>query len=339
MSLEELLGKQAERDITNAAGLVLVPARFPMEQEHIRLLEQHRVNYSEVILMDNNAPGPVPAPVDLVLEASRYAKDSFEHILRKKKVPLLEIKNELLPRVQEIAEYPDMFYIFAAIKAKDEEYMHKHSVGVGVLSIMLGKWLGLGKADMALLSLAAVLHDVGKVKIPGEILQKPGKLTPEESAEMKRHTIYGYEMLKETVGLNTRVAQVALQHHERADGRGYPLRLKGNQPDVLSRIVAVSDVYHAMSSHRPYHEALPFHEVVDRMRKGAFGQLDPHVSAVFLDNMIRGLIGRRVKLTDGRRGEVVFINPHDDTHPLVKVGPSFLDLSEERRLHIQEVIV
>ncbi|MGO4276076.1 HD-GYP domain-containing protein, partial [Paenibacillus sp. TAF58] len=151
--------------------------------------------------------------------------------------------------------------------------------------------------------------------------------------------ILGYNMLKETVGINYRVALVALQHHERADGTGYPLQLKDSQLDRMSRIVAVADVFHAMSSKRPYHEMMPFYEVVSRMRKGFFGELDPHIVSVFLTNLIQNLIGRTVKLTDGRWGEVIYINPTDDTHPLVKIEESFIDLSRERHIHISEVVI
>ena len=107
----------------------------------------------------------------------------------------------------------------------------------------------------------------------------------------------------------------------------------------MSKIVAVADVFHAMSSKRPHHEALPFYEVVDRMRQGFFGVLDPHIVSIFFENMIRNLIGRKVRLTDNRWGEVIYINPHDDMHPLVKIENSFLDLSKERHIHIKEIIL
>ena len=131
---------------------------------------------------------------------------------------------------------------------------------------------------------------------------------------------------------------VALQHHEREDGSGYPLRLKSSHIDPISRIVAVADVFHAMSSKRPYHEEMPFYEVVKRMRQGFFGELDPNIVSVFLTNMIRNLIGRKVLLTDGRVGEVIYINPSDDTHPLIQIEHTFLDLSKERHIHIKGVV-
>lgn len=341
--MRELLGKMLKYDVTTSHGLVLVPSQSVLNQEHLDLFRQHRIDFMGIITttMHEHKLDSVSPPDSsqlLVQKASQYAKDLFERIQSQKKIPLLEIKNDLIPIVQQAAENPDLFQLFQAVKAKDE-YTHQHNIGVGILSTLIGKWLNWADNEVALLSLAATMHDVGKIKISQEILLKPGKLTAEEYDEIKRHTILGYNMLKETVGINYRVALVALQHHERADGTGYPLQLKDSQLDRMSRIVAVADVFHAMSSKRPYHEMMPFYEVVSRMRKGFFGELDPHIVSVFLTNIIQNLIGRTVKLTDGRWGEVVYINPTDDTNPLVKIDESFLDLSRERHIHISEVVI
>ncbi|NEW07114.1 HD-GYP domain-containing protein [Paenibacillus sp. SYP-B3998] len=336
--MRELLGKVLKYDVTTSYGLVLVPSQSVLDQEHLDLFQQHRIDKVDIIVTSHiEVVSTSDSSQLLVQKATQYAKDLFERIQTHKKIPLLEIKNDLIPIIQEAAEHPDLFQLFQAVKAKDE-YTHRHNIGVGILSTLIGKWLNLPDSDVALLSLAATLHDVGKVQISQEILMKPGKLTREEFDEMKRHTVLGYNMLKDTVGLNYRVALVALQHHERADGSGYPLKLKDAQLDRMSRIVAVADIFHAMSSKRPYHEMMPFYEVVSRMRQGFFGELDPHIVSVFLSNMVKSLIGRKVLLTDGRWGEVIYINPSDDTNPLVKVEETFLDLSRERHIHIKEVI-
>ncbi|WP_442603290.1 HD-GYP domain-containing protein [Paenibacillus sp. KN14-4R] len=271
-------------------------------------------------------------------QATKYSEDMFERVKRRQKLPLLEIKQELLPLVQEAAEVEDIFQLFALIRAKDD-YIHQHNIGVGILATRIGKWMEISEKELALLSLSATLHDIGKVRISDDILLKPTRLTNEETAEMRRHTIYGYELLRGTIGLHQRVAQVALQHHERGDGGGYPLHLNNSQIDPFSRIVAVADTFHAMLSDRPYHKALPFQEIIYQIRNGAFGAFDPQVTAVFLRKMIGCLVGRPVKLSDDREGEIVFIHPHDEMHPLVKIGNDFVDLSEQRDLYIREVLI
>jgi HD-GYP domain-containing protein (c-di-GMP phosphodiesterase class II) len=338
LSLYKLLGKRAKNDVLNSVGLMLVPARVIIDEGHIRLLEQHHIHVSEIMLIDDRHGANPSPPTELVKEAAKYSKDLFDKIKVTKKLPLLEITKELLPLVEQVSSHPNVFQLFESVKAKDE-YTHQHNIGVGVLSTLIGKWMKLSGPDIAILALSATMHDVGKVFIPNEILLKPGKLTMEEFEEMKRHTTYGYEILKETEGINSRIPLVALQHHERTNGAGYPQRLQEHELDPFSKIVAVADVFHAMSSKRPYHDPLPFYEVVDRMRKGSFGELDHRVVSFFLKMMIRHLVGCIVKLTDGRWGEVVFINQNDDTHPIVKIGDTFLDLSQDHHIHIQEVVV
>ncbi|MDD9266551.1 HD-GYP domain-containing protein [Paenibacillus sp. GCM10023248] len=345
--MRELLGKMLKYDVMTSYGLVLAPSKTVLTQEHLDLFRQHRIHFMDIITttVQDDEDQPVLEVVSspntselLVQQASAYAKQLFERIGTEQKIPLTEIKSELLPIVQQAAEQPNLFKLFQAVRAKDE-YTHQHNIGVGVLSTLIGKWLNMDEQEVELLTLAATLHDVGKVTISPDILQKPGKLTPEEFREMKQHTIRGYNLLRETAGIHFRVALVALQHHERADGSGYPMGLKESQVDRMSRIVAVADVFHAMSSKRPYHPMMPFYEVVRRMRSGLFGELDPHIVSVFLDNMIRNLIGKKVKLTDGRWGEVIYINPTDDTNPLVKIEEAYVDLSRERHIHIKEVVV
>ncbi len=333
-----LLGKKSKNDVLNAVGLLLVPARTTIDEGYIRLLEQHHIHQSEIMLLDENTERFVFNPTDLVKQASRFSQDLFDEVKATKKLPMSEINNELLPIVEQMSSHSDVFQLFESVKAKDE-YTHQHNIGVGVLSTLIGRWMGLSESELSILTMAATLHDIGKVHISDDILLKPGKLTAEEFEEIKRHTTYGYEILKNTPELNPRVSLVALQHHERSDARGYPLKLQEHQVDPFSRIVAVADVFHAMSSKRPYHEPLPFHEVINEMRKGSFGELDPEVVSVFLKMMVRHLVGSRVKLTDGRWGEVVYINPHDDTNPLIRIEGAFLDLSQERHIHIQEIVI
>jgi HD-GYP domain-containing protein (c-di-GMP phosphodiesterase class II) len=314
-------------------GLVLIPSGTRLKQEHLRMMQLHRILPEELQL---TAPPAPDISAEMIRQAVRYSKDMFDNIKLHKKVPLMEIKTELIPIIRQAAENPDLFKLFEAVRAKDE-YIHQHNVGVSVLATLLGKWCNLDEHELNLLSLGAVLHDVGKIRISDEILHKPGKLTPSEFSEMKRHTIYGYEILKEAVGLHPRIAHIALQHHEREDGSGYPLRLKASQIDPLSRIVAVVDIFHAMSSTRPYQKALPFYEIVNGMRQGLFGELDPGTVSLFLRHVAKGMIGKQVTLSDGRSGEVIYINPHEETKPLVKMENGFVDLSRERNLTIKEV--
>jgi putative nucleotidyltransferase with HDIG domain len=333
-SPNRFIGRMVKHDIICKTGLLLIPSRTIVTRGHLKLLEQHQIDLSDMATFFEE---PLTQAELLVQEATRYTEDLFYRVRINRKIPLLDIRSQLIPTIQEVAKHTDLFEIMDSIKAKDK-YTYKHSVGVSVLSTLIGKWMRLSSAELSLLTLAGLLHDVGKMSISDEILLKPGALTEEEYEEIKRHTVYGYEMLKDASGLNPRVALVALQHHERVMGTGYPLRLKNDQLDQLSRIVAVADTFHAMTSMRPYQKAKPFHEAVENLRDSAFYGLDPHIVHVLLENIFTHLVGRTVVLSDGQCGEVIYLNPHEHYRALVQVNERFLDLSIERELQIHEVI-
>ncbi|QHW33000.1 HD-GYP domain-containing protein [Paenibacillus rhizovicinus] len=338
--MRQYLGKITKHDVVNTFGVTILPAGITLQEEHLILLEKHGIDDVSVFLdvvLSNPNPNRVETPRQAVEKLTERARSMYASIKDTGQIPLKELEAEIVPAVKNIANDPSMFKLFEAVKAQGD-YTYEHNIGVGVISTMIGKWMNFSDDDLTALTLAATLHDIGKVKIPEEILNKPGKLTPEEFELVKKHTIYGYDLLKKTEGISYRAALVALQHHEREDGRGYPLGLTSDKIDVFSKIVGVADIFHAMSSDRPYHKALPFYEVVRQLRDGFFGQLDPGIVHVFLENITTKLIGQQVMLTDERIGEIVFINPHDSEAPLIKVGEEFVDLSSNRQIQIKRII-
>ena len=136
--------------------------------------------------------------------------------------------------------------------------LYSHCLNVGLISRMIGRWLKLGREELNLLTLAGLLHDIGKIKIPDEVLNKPGKLTDSEFALIQRHPIFGYDILKKQP-LDPRIKKAALMHHERCDGSGYPSKLTDKFIDDYAMIVGIADVYDAMTAARSYRAPLcPF---------------------------------------------------------------------------------
>ncbi len=235
-------------------------------------------------------------------EASLQIKNIFQDIRKEGKIQLEKIeliKAEVAPVIAEAARNPDIYYLFEEMQANNE-YTYRHNIGVGIIATYLGMKLGLSKENLSALTLAATLHDVGKTRISDSILEKPGKLTAAEYEEMKRHTIYGYELLKNIPGIPPSLALTALQHHEREDGQGYPLGLKGNDIHHHSKIVAIADVFHAMSSNRVYHQAMPFYKVIEQMNSDMFSKFNPEILLEFVSRLMSTLVGNEVMLTNGR---------------------------------------
>ena len=157
---------------------------------------------------------------------------------------------------------------------------------IGAIAALLGSRLGLTRERAELLRIAAPMHDVGKIGIPDQILLKPGQLTDQERREMKRHTEIGYELLSNSNSeLLSMAAVIALTHHERFDGAGYPQGLAGEEIPLEGRIVAVADVFDALISDRVYRPAFPLDKAVETMVEGRGTQFDPAIVDVLLENV------------------------------------------------------
>ena len=167
-----------------------------------------------------------------------------------------------------------------AIEARDPN-TRGHSERVATYSVWLGEHLRLGRKKLKLMQYCCRLHDVGKIGVPDKVLLKPGKLTLQERAQIELHPVYGAEILGDLKFINQGLPLI-LNHHERFDGKGYPYGLKKEQIPFEVRIISIADAFDAMTSHRPYREALSMDRVVDELKKNAGTQFDPYLIKAFL---------------------------------------------------------
>jgi HD-GYP domain-containing protein (c-di-GMP phosphodiesterase class II) len=342
-SNNKFLGAQLKQDLFNKTGILIAPAKTVLKHEQVRMMELHGISLipSDVYLPGSflNEVRPQAEQDALIEESVKQMGEIFQYMRYSQDIPFLDIQQSIIPIIHEATEQPNLFNLFATLQSKDD-YTYRHSIGVGVIATLIGRWLGIESGELAQLTMAAALHDIGKVKIPLDILNKPGKLTDEEYTTMKQHARFGYEMIKATPGNNHRQALVALQHHERQDGSGYPIGMRAEKIDSHSRIVAVADVFHAMTSDRAYRNASPFYETLKQMHHNAFGEFDANIIHLFLDKMMQSLIGNEVMFSDGRSGHIIMINHHDPLLPLVRIEQDiYVDLSKQSSVHIDHVIV
>lgn len=221
---------------------------------------------------------------------------------------------------------------------KVDEYTYYHCINVSLLCMLMGKWLKLSPEDIYMLVQAGLLHDIGKSLISAEIINKPGKLTEEEFEKVKKHSEYGYYLVKNLKGIDTRVAEAVFYHHEREDGSGYPMGLTGSQISQFAKIIAVADTFDAMTANRTYKtKESPFH-VFELMQNGCFGYLDPVVLDTFLSNISHYYIGYKVKLSDGQIAEIIYINKQQYGKPVLKVNNNYIDTLVSHNISIEEVL-
>jgi putative nucleotidyltransferase with HDIG domain len=206
-----------------------------------------------------------------------------------------------------------------ALRNHDEETCH-HSVNVGILSLLMGFQIGLDRSLLSTLGLAALLHDIGKVRIPREVLTKPGRLTPEEQQTVRRHAVLGAHLLRNLSGQARLAILAAFEHHANYDLSGYPAITAKRVPHLLSRIVQIADYFDAMTSaRRPYRRALLPSEAIREIGKGAGTLYDPVLARVFIQVMGLYPVGSVVELDTGALGVVVRPGERDVARPVVRV--------------------
>ncbi len=248
-----------------------------------------------------------------------------------------EVKDVVLPLVKSVVEDNNILGSLRMMETNDE-YTYRHSINVSLISSMIGKWLGYSDTELFGLSQAALFHDIGKSKIPSGILNKPSKLTTEEFEIMKNHSKYSYEIVKSTGETNFDILFGVLEHHEKVNGRGYPNGSGGDKIHEFARIIAVADVYDALTSNRIYKSKISPYKVAEMLMEESGAHLDPSIVQLFLRNIARFYVGNVVRLNSGDIGEVIMVNKYNFTRPLIKVHNDFHDLSTNYELEIVEVV-
>ncbi len=247
---------------------------------------------------------------------------------------LIRKMSELYASRNTIVELFDMIHQMHSLN----DTVYAHCVNVALISRMIGRWLHLEQNDLDILTCCGLFHDIGKLAIPEEILNKPGKLTDEEFALIKSHPKTGYDMLRNQ-NIDNRIKQAALMHHERYDGSGYPNQLSSEFLSDYSTIVAIADVYDAMTAARSYREPLCPFQVIEKFESEGFQKYHTKYIYVFLRNIASTYQSNRVMLNDGRGCKIVMLNQNTLSKPIVQFDDgSCLDLAGQKELYITKIL-
>jgi HD-GYP domain-containing protein (c-di-GMP phosphodiesterase class II) len=251
-------------------------------------------------------------------------------------LPMMDIRNQLEKMLDHIDEYNVL--TFKPKIADKQDFLYHKSVITAMTSYQLAQWCSFPKKDWVPLALAGLFHDIGMFRIDPAIVYKPSALTATEKEEMRNHTKLGYNLLKNVTAINEGVRLAALQHHEKMDGSGYPLGLKGDNIHPYARIVAVADVFHTITMERTYRRAISPYLALEQILNESFGKLDPVFVRTFVEKATSFHNGMVVRLSDNRLGEIVFTDRDNPTRPLVNVGGQIVNLVTERNIHIEAII-
>lgn len=256
-----------------------------------------------------------------------YSNDKFDSSL------LLQTSSSLLKECRNSLRTFDMLQCMH----ESSDLVYVHSMNVTLICASFASWLNLSTEDMQQLMLAAMLHDIGKLQIPQDIIHKSTALTQDEYIMIQKHPILGYELAK-NLELDHRIMDAIIMHHERCDGSGYPYRRFSKEISEFAKIIAIADVYDAMTSKRIYrNEICPF-EVIRNFEKDGFQKYDAAYLLPFLESLALAHINATVRLSNSLVGEVIMINRLALSRPIVKVNNQFFDLSKDKELQIVGVL-
>lgn len=338
-------------DVYNYNDQLIIPANTVLNDNLISKMEYYSIQ--RINVLDKTAdvipqPSSYSERVVNSREFKEFRKNFSENVesLQDSMQQLLEsgdgaidesaLLNETDTLVDPKATSIEVFDMIHNMRQYDDT-TYAHCINVSLICRIMAKWLHFSKEDTETLTLCGLLHDIGKLSIPDEIIKKPGKLTDEEFDLIKTHTLRGYEILSRQ-NLNEHILNSALMHHERCDGSGYPNGLHANEIDEFAKIVAIADVYEAMTAARVYRgPQCPF-KVISIFEEEGLQKYAPQYILTFLERIVSAYINNNVRLSNGQVGEVIMINPGRLSRPMVKAGDTYIDLSKELSITIDDLV-
>ena len=259
----------------------------------------------------------LPAAKQVYQAAKTIVQNAMQDVRLGRALNVDAVQAVITDMTESVFRNPDALPSLSRLKRFDE-YTFYHSVNTALLAMSLGRSLGFDRSMIHLAGVGTLLHDIGKMKVPLELLNKPGRFEPHEMEIVKQHVLRGVEVLSSTTGLGDTYIQPALEHHERVNGDGYPHRRAHQDISQVGLITAIVDIYDAMTSDRVYHKGKPAHEVLQLLyRLSLEGHLDPTLVQRFIQVVGVYPVGSVVELNTGETGIVKRINHHAPLAPVV----------------------
>ncbi len=340
-------GMKVAGDIYTDTGVIIVKRGTILDRESIRLLKKYSVFDFYILEGERDTE-----KIDDVLNSKEYYerimattefkefKKEFEEKVEEFTDTLndIAVKNakinleELLKCVEELTDgYQQKVWLLDALHCIEgyDDLTYHHCMNVAIISRMIGKWLGYTGEDLDILSLGGLLHDIGKIMMPKEIITKPSRLTPTEFAIIKSHPVFGYEILL-TQEIDERIRLVAYEHHEKCNGTGYPHGKKGDQISDFAKIVSIADIYEAMTANRKYRTGMCPFDVINAFM-GSIQAYDPKVLLQTMERIASSYVNMQVYLNGGIEAKVILINKNAPGKPMVMLEDgTVIDLSKTK---------
>jgi HD-GYP domain-containing protein (c-di-GMP phosphodiesterase class II) len=348
-------GMRLAKNIYNDDGMVLLAVNVELTQRLLDRLFSYGIDY--IYIEDARTNDIIQQDViqdetrsKAVIEIRNTFKKVMEDSNKRGAVNYYDIgrnfRDVMKMIIDDLSAHDGAMVMLNNMNVKDN-YLFQHSVNVSIYAIMLGISYGYSRDKLETLGLGALLHDIGKTKVPLGILRKPSQLTPAEFGEMKNHTTYGFNLLKDEPNIPLLSAHCALQHHERINGSGYPRGIQGGEINEFARWIGLVDSYDAMTTTRVYRRPLLPHEAMEQLFAGSGTMYDQSQIALFRDKIAIYPLGITVRLNTGEYGLVSKLNMSVPHRPTIRIlqdeagtvlkEPYEIDLSSKLSILISEI--
>lgn len=347
-------GQRIAQNIYNNRGLNYLMAGTALTPVYINRLKKLGFEFVSVFTKEEDSLLEEHLPKDIItqqtrLKAMRDIKHIFKDYKAKKAINVTHLFKSAECIMKDILKSADSLICLSDIRQHDS-YTYAHSVNVAVLAFSIGKMLNYSYNNLLTLTVGGLLHDIGKTTIPSKIIEKKGKLTDEEFEEIKKHPVNGKNIIHQNniYLLNKHLIELMIeQHHERINGKGYPNHLEGDKIAKFAKIIAIADVYDALTSSRSYKEAFRPYVAYDIMKTKSTGQFDQKLLDLFFDNVMiypttvilktsigYGIVKKTLRGQTLRPIVVIFA----DNNMKAISEPYILDLNHEKWIKIEDVI-
>ncbi len=336
-AIEVLIERGVERVVVDTSKVLSEEFEEPVSSNHKDTKQAAKLKEKEsetaILIPETFAEQAVKAK-ELFKESKDIQRKLLDDIVCGREVELEPVEKITSETTKAIFENPDALACVINIRQKDD-YLLEHSTSVSILTTIFSRYLGFDEATTQEIAVGAFLHDAGKIKIADEVLNKPGRLTAEEFEVIKTHVNHSVDIISKINGISDLSVQVAALHHEKLDGSGYPFSLTNKQISIYGRIIAICDIFDALTAHRVYKDGIAqvkaFAILLSMAESGA---LDKKLVSQFIKCMGVYPVGSLVKLSSNQLAVVESRNSEDPIRPKVK---AFYSVSQENFLESREV--
>jgi len=341
-------------DIYVRTAQPIMTRKTVLTKEHLDVLEAFLIDEVEVEPFLNNGEPFLPKQplanknqdehisdnplIQAYFEGVQKYKTFFQSWQKGQPVDIFSVIGFFNPLIDQFLSAPKELMSLYLYSGK-ADYLFHHAVAVGLMSAYFARKLHYSKKEVYEIGLSGLLADCGMAKLPPSVYEKANRLTKTEYLLLEKHPIYSYQMLKDLPTVKEGVVLAVLQHHERLDGSGYPLKLSHEQLHPYGKVIAVIDVFHAMICLRPYRPKHPIFKVLEMIYHDQFGKFDHKIISSLMDEIARFSLGTKVMLSNHQLAEIVFTDPQKPTRPIVRLeNGATLALANHPDLYIEDIL-